>query len=717
MPSVPRIATSSRRGFRPWEEASRRVATVAFPIAVGLFSGLWLASGGPFPAFLSGVGRMLPSPIDSGVIAAGLAVISLVLYLTRSSAGRDRHRLVLESERRKLLQHYAALVEELPGVTYRATPEPGRLLFVSPQISELTGFTRDEWLFETDLWFRQVHPEDRERVTAAAERLRGAAQAVEVVYRMFRKDGSVFWCRERMVMVRDSAGEPQFVSGVFFDVTEQQEARIRLELMESVVLNSRDGIAIARPNVEDPADSAICFVNDALTRQSGYAQEECIGRPVSMLYGADLDPLATEAIGSAVRSKRPVSFESRCHRKDGTPYWTEIGLFPLVDQHGDLNYVVGIRHDITGRRQMEGALRSSEALLRGITDAVPSLIWQGSPTGHCSFVNKSYQEFTGLSAEECESYGWVDAVHSQDRIHVLTATGSPDAAESGFEYRLRRADGQYRWMIARARPQQRDGKPESVIVSSIDITGRKQMEEDLRRSQAALRASQDDLDRMNRELRQLSSELMRSQDEERRRLARELHDSVGQNLVGLQLLLTRLNEGSGPAAGALDLVDQSLREIRALSYLLHPPLLDQLGLASALRSYVEGFSSRAGIRVDCRVPDEFGRLERDTETALFRIVQEALGNIRKHSGSASARITLTRTGDTVVLTVADRGRGIPAGVLLPGAGGVGLAGMRQRAARLGGRMELDTGPGGTTIVVRLPVRTGADAGLALTRQA
>jgi PAS domain S-box-containing protein len=707
--SVRRIAVSSRHWLSPWEESGGRSAALVFLIAAGMFLGAWLAGHRPWPGILSPLGRLLPTGGDTTAIAAGLSAIAVVLYITRSATGRHRKRIELELERLSLTQHYEALIEELPGVAYRATPEARELLFVSPQVMEVTGFSQEEWVADRGLWLRQIHPDDLEGACAAVARVRTSNQPVELLYRMSRKDGSIFWCRERVVMVRNAAGEPQFVSGVFFDVTEQQDARLRLELMNSVVLNLRDAIAIAAPNLEEPVKSTICFVNDALVRQSGYTPEECLGRPVSILYGVDIDSPAAEAIGNTIRTKRPASYECRCQRKDGSFYWVEIGLFPLVNDRGNLTHVVGIRHDITGRRQMEAALRSSEALLRGITGAVPALIWQGSATGRCSFVNKRYEEFTGLSSECCDSYGWMDAVHVNDRVRVLTATNSPEGEEFAFEYRLRRADGQYRWMLAKARAQNRDGPAESVIVSSVDITERKEMEEDLRRSQAALRSSQEAMDRMNRELRQLSGELLRSQDEERRRLARELHDSVGQNLVGLQLILAAANESSGPSAQATELVDQSLREIRAISYLLHPPLLDQLGLVSALRAYVDGFSRRAGIEVECRVPEEFGRLERDTETALFRIVQEGLGNVRKHSGSASAHLTLMRTDDAVVLTIGDRGCGIPAEVMRPGGGGVGLASMRQRAAQLGGRMDVETGPGGTTLTVRLPMSPAAES--------
>jgi len=210
------------------------------------------------------------------------------------------------------------------------------------------------------------------------------------------------------------------------------------------------------------------------------------------------------------------------------------------------------------------------------------------------------------------------------------------------------------------------------------------------------------------------------QDEERRRIARELHDGLAQSLVAVNLNLDRLRgmlpvvAGKAPRllAESQELTGQSLREIRSLSYLLHPPLLEEAGLVPALHWYMEGFTARSGIDVELAVsPEDMVRLPADVETALFRIVQESLANILRHSGSKTARIEL-HVGDAGVrLSVQDQGHGtfatahgtIDAEDDLRSLG-VGIPGMRQRARQLGGRLDLQSGPSGTLLTVTLPLR-------------
>ncbi len=216
-------------------------------------------------------------------------------------------------------------------------------------------------------------------------------------------------------------------------------------------------------------------------------------------------------------------------------------------------------------------------------------------------------------------------------------------------------------------------------------------------------------------LRQLSTRLLRVQDEERRRLARELHDSTAQSLAALSMNLAvargRHAALDGRARIALDesqgLAELCLSEIRSLSYLLHPPLLKEVGLPAALRWCVEGFSRRSGISVDLDLPTEFGRLPMDVETALFRIVQECLTNVQRHSGSPTAGIRLVRKPQWVTLEVRDQGRGIPAGILSRRDAveslGVGLLGMRERVRQLGGRLRIDSSGKGATVQVEITV--------------
>jgi two-component system NarL family sensor kinase len=214
------------------------------------------------------------------------------------------------------------------------------------------------------------------------------------------------------------------------------------------------------------------------------------------------------------------------------------------------------------------------------------------------------------------------------------------------------------------------------------------------------------------EVRQLSGQLLKLQDEERRRIARELHDTTAQKFVALNMNLTRLKAlctGAGPEAEAaisdsLDLAEESARELRTLAYLLHPPMLDDMGLASAISWYARGFAQRSGVKVSLDISSNFERLPRDVETMMFRVVQEGLTNIHRHSGSASASIRLNADAELVVLELSDQGRGMP--VNLQGATveqfGVGVAGMRERVRQLGGRLEIISDKHGTTLRVLQP---------------
>jgi signal transduction histidine kinase len=220
-----------------------------------------------------------------------------------------------------------------------------------------------------------------------------------------------------------------------------------------------------------------------------------------------------------------------------------------------------------------------------------------------------------------------------------------------------------------------------------------------------------ELDERNQEIRDLTGRLLKLQDEERRRLARELHDSTGQMLVAIKMNLDRLshepkNEDTGNLITQTIAVSEDLsRQLRTMSYLLHPPLLDELGLASALAWYVEGFTQRSSIKVELEVSPEFNRLPEDFELTVFRVVQECLTNIHRHSGSPSAKIRLTRGAEGVRVEVIDEGRGIPAHRMPEGklVQGIGLMGIRERMRQLGGSLELSSSDKGTTVVARFPM--------------
>jgi signal transduction histidine kinase len=224
------------------------------------------------------------------------------------------------------------------------------------------------------------------------------------------------------------------------------------------------------------------------------------------------------------------------------------------------------------------------------------------------------------------------------------------------------------------------------------------------------------------QLREMTGRLLTLQDDERRRLARELHDTTGQNLSMLILNVDLLARGqflSEETHAKLmecgDLARTSLQEVRTLSYVLHPPMLDELGVFSALRTFIEGFVERSGILVDLELPDRSIRVPRDLETTIFRVVQESLSNVHKHSHSATARVRIAVDPDGVFINVEDEGTGLPPSAEfteLPAKIGVGIGSMQERVRHCGGRMQLHSHGAGTQLEVSLPIRQAAQAATA-----
>lgn len=265
-----------------------------------------------------------------------------------------------------------------------------------------------------------------------------------------------------------------------------------------------------------------------------------------------------------------------------------------------------------------------------------------------------------------------------------------------------------------------------------DISAEKRAEEAMRESEARFRQLSETLDvevrartkeleernrdvtRQSEQVRELSWKLMQIQDEERRHIARELHDSAGQTLAVLGMNLSAIVQAVGKSAPEIaesvkqtqQLVQQLTKEIRTTSYLLHPPLLDESGLPAALSWYISGLKERSGLDIGFNISAGFGRLPRDMELVVFRLVQECLTNIHRHSGSKSATIQITHDSDRVLIEVRDQGKGIPpeklAEVQSKGSG-VGFRGMRERLRQFQGEMMIESHSGGTTVVVTIPV--------------
>ena len=341
------------------------------------------------------------------------------------------------------------------------------------------------------------------------------------------------------------------------------------------------------------------------------------------------------------------------------------------------------------------ALRLSEQRYRELVENANDIIYTRDLAGNFTSFNRAAERITGYSLEEALKMN-IAQITASDSPKVSAPLGQPRGADGGpatYDLEIAAKDGRRLSLEVSTRLIYEDGRPVGVQGIARDVTERKRAE---------------------RALRQLSGHLLRFQDTERRRIARELHDSTAQTLAALAMNLARVKEaGASLDAQAARAVDESLelaascsREIRTLSYLLHPPLLDELGLSAALRWYADGFAQRSGIRVDLDVTPKPGRLRPDVELALFRIVQESLTNIHRHSGSSRAMIRVAIAPSEVVLRVSDEGHGMPhEGSLGPAVSGVGvgIAGMRERVSQLGGRLEIRSGHRGTIVEAALPL--------------
>lgn len=380
---------------------------------------------------------------------------------------------------------------------------------------------------------------------------------------------------------------------------------------------------------------------------------------------------------------------------DGTNRVFQARVIPVPSDTQPLRYI-GTLRDITDQRAAEQKLHESRSLLAQAELIANLGSWELDVVSRkVTWSEQLYHLFGFCPWEPAAEHLYWDNLHPGDRVRVREITDQAIQLCREFNYvaRYRLPTGQYRVHYTRGIPiRDTDGKTARVIGIVQDITEQTRVEADLHR---------------------LSQELMRARDEERRHMARELHESAGQSLAALKMTLGNLREAlpkkhslaNSLLQGCLDLTNEAVQEVRTISYVMHPPMLDEAGLPSALRWYARGFSDRSKIQVDVDVPDDFGRQPQEIEMTVFRVIQEALTNVHRYSGSKTARIRLERNATQICAEVQDQGCGLQ---LMRGSGGqpngVGIAGMRERIHQLNGVFEIESVPGrGTCVRVILPI--------------
>jgi PAS domain S-box-containing protein len=360
-------------------------------------------------------------------------------------------------------------------------------------------------------------------------------------------------------------------------------------------------------------------------------------------------------------------------------------------------------------QQLNGELARKNQELDAIVKTAPDIIFSRQADGARDYISGRFYEFTGALPGSANGFGWLEYVHPEDKERSIAqwmhCVESNENYES--EYRLRSKEGQYRWFRARAVPlRDHQGRAVRWYGTCSDIHDSKIIEYSMRDSAAELEKV---VAERTEALRFLSSRLMSMQDDERRRIARELHDGLGQDLVAVKMLANAILQEFPMMTDHImelsDMIDTATQQLRGLSHLLHPPLLDEVGLMSAVRWYLDGLTKRSGIETVLEVrPEEFPRLAPELERAMFRIIQEALTNVFRHSGAGKTWVTVLCEDNKVTVRVRDDGKGIEKQVseLQPGSVGVGIAGISQRAKEFGGDLRVTNAYPGTIVEAVIP---------------
>jgi PAS domain S-box-containing protein len=467
-----------------------------------------------------------------------------------------------------------------------------------------------------------------------------------------------------------------------------EELRESEEKFRNVFQDAGMGMAIVSP------DGRFLAGNEAFSRFIGYAEKELLGRTVQSVTHPEDWPMFSEKLNQTLATGASFQgVQKRCLHKNGQVLCGECSASLIRDIHGKPQYFVAEVLDITDRMRAEQTLRESEERFRLVADTAPALIWMAGTDKQCEFFNKGWLSFTGRSMEQELGEGWAAGVHPEDLERCLRIySGAFDArVEFEMEYRLRRFDGEYRWIVDYGVPRlESDGTFCGYIGSCVDITDRKLSQ---------------------RALEELSGRLITAQEEERTRIARELHDDFTQRLalqgIGLTQVWKKLAESETEGRAKIqDLMKENreiLSDMHVLSHQLHSSRLEHVGLAPALMGLCEEMSAKCNIPVGFTEGGNFVEIPKNVSLCLFRVAQEALGNVVKHSGAKRADVELTAATNEIRLRITDAGVGFEP-TLQSTHAGIGLTGMRERLRLVGGTLLIRSAPReGTQILAQVPL--------------
>ena len=465
-----------------------------------------------------------------------------------------------------------------------------------------------------------------------------------------------------------------------------------------LLVNGIQDHAIIRVDLE----GRIATWNSGAERLFGFRSLEILGEPFFRLYNACESDTPQRHLSTALEHGH-VTDECQQVRKDGTHFWATADVTLLRNEQGEPRGYAVITRDITERRRQHDEIQQREAQLNAFFSNAPVGLAIIDKDLRFQRINGPFAELNGLDSRDQLGKplrAVIADLSSQIEpiLRKVAASGEP-ALTQEIKGPMPSAPGVTGWWLKSIFPTAKEGdKVTEMGIVVQDITGLKRAETSVRR---------------------LSGRLLQIRDEERRRLARDLHDSLGQTLTAVKMNLSYLGRdtsqlderGRNAVAESKELIDSSLKEVRTLSHLLHPPMLDDVGLLPAIRWFTNGFSQRSSIPVELILPADLPRLSTELETTVFRVMQESLTNVHRHSGSATAIVRLETEGDVLHLYVIDKGGGISPEKLSfrheTAVVGVGLLGMRERLRQLRGQLDIDSTNQGTVIHAIIPMSEAA----------
>lgn len=630
-----------------------------------------------------------------------------------------------------------------------AVDTSGKHIYSNQAVENILGYTPTEF---QEVGLDLLHPDDRLLITACwpqwIEERKGWN---DLVLRWRHRDGTYRYLESRAVPNFGPQRELLGFRGVDRDITERKRAEASLRASEArlhdVIEASQDWIWECDP------EGVITFSNQSCEAILGYRAAEIYSRQnASILVEEDRREVESRWPKLVGKMQGWRNWIQRWRCKDGSIRWLESNAVPILDPEGHFMGFRGSDRNITERKRIEVEQHSLAERTRRQSTALIELGL--SPAISSGNLPRACQEITEYAVRilrvERASIWFIDKAKNALRCEMLWEL-STKAGQSGIELPLARlssflqlaegsrtaaihdvaaeprlkelteiylkAKGTTSLMVATVRLA--DGLMKVILLENEGSVRNWRADEMAFAGGLADQAAQAWLnaerEQTSAQVRQLALRLLHLQDEERRRIGRELHDSTGQTLAALEIYLGRLRQtAANLSQPQLSLIIESARlasqcadEIRTTSYLMHPPLLDEMGLISALRWFIDGYKKRSKIEVSFEVDDALERLQADQELSLFRMVQEALTNIHRHAGAKNARIRLSAEGDDVVLAIEDDGKGMGgSGQKTPGTqgapAGVGLTGMRERVSEYQGRLQVESSLAGTKITARMP---------------